>query len=209
MLGKILGSSAVSLTQILIWLILIPLASIAAQVFFPISSTDMANMTTHGQVPEGLDQLPFILEQVGLMNWWLIIPMFIFYFLTGFLIYAAMFAAIGAALGDDVNDSQTLTLPVVIPIVLAVYIMFQAVREPNSSLAVWSSIFPFFSSIVMPARIPYQPDWWQVALSMCLTLGTAILMIWLAGRIYRVGIMNYGKRSSFKDLFKWLFSSDL
>ena len=209
MLGKILGSSAVSLTQILIWMVLIPLASLVAQAFFPISGDEMANITANGQVPEGLDQLPFIMEQIGMMNWWLIIPLFLFYFLTGFLIYAAMFAAIGAAIGDDVNDSQTLTLPVVIPIVLAVYIMFQAVREPNSSLAVWSSVFPFFSSIVMPARIPYQPDWWQIALSMIVTLGTAIMMIWLAGRIYRVGIMNYGKRSSFKDLFKWLFSSDL
>ena len=205
MLGKILGSSAVSLTQILIWLVLIPLASISAQLFFPISEEDLSRMTSAGQVPDGLDQVPFLLQQVGEMNWWLIIPLFIFYFLTGFLIYAAMFASIGAALGDDVNDSQTLTLPVVIPIILAVYIMFQAIREPNSSLAIWSSIFPLFSSIVMPARIPFQPDWWEIILSMSVTLATAILMIWLAGRIYRVGILMYGKKAGLVDLIKWIF----
>jgi ABC-2 type transport system permease protein len=209
MLGKILGSSAVSLTQILIWLLIVPISSIMIKIFIPSDSESISEIAASGQIPDGLDQIPFVIEQIGNMNWWLILPLFIFYFITGFLIYAAMFAAIGAAIGDDINDSQTLTMPVVIPIVLAVYIMFQVVREPHSTLAVWSSIFPFFSSIIMPTRLPYQPEYWQIILSVVTTLGTAILMIWLAGRIYRIGIMMYGKKASFKDLFKWLFKKEL
>ena len=209
MLGKILGSSAVSLTQILIWLMIVPISSVMMRLFIPFDSQQIADITASGQIPDGIEQIPFIMEQIGSMNWWLIMPLFIFYFISGFLIYAAMFAAIGAAIGDDINDSQTLTLPVVIPIVLAVYIMFQVVREPHSGLAVWSSIFPFFSSIVMPTRLPYQPEYWQIIVSVIATLGTALLMIWLAGRIYRIGIMTYGKKASFGELFKWLFKREL
>lgn len=206
MLGKILGSSAVSLTQILIWMILIPLCSLAVQAVLPVDLTDAQALANSGQIPEGMENLPLVIEQLGEVNWGLIIPMFIFYFIAGFLIYASLFAAIGAALGDDINEGQTLTIPVVIPIVLAVYIMFQAVREPNSALAVWSSIFPFFSSIVMPARLAYEPEIWQILVSMLVTSGTALAMIWLAGRIYRVGILMYGKKASYRELLKWIFS---
>jgi len=210
MLGKILGSSAVSLTQLGIWLILIPLISFAVQSFYTIDPAEMEAIMNGAATPSGMEQkIPLFLEQVSQMNWPWIIFCFLFYFICGFLIYASMFAAIGAALGDDINDGQTLTLPIVVPIVLAIYIMFQVVREPNSSLAIWSSIFPFFSCIIMPARIPYQPDLWQVGLSMAVSLGTALLMIWLSGRIYRVGILLYGKKASFKDLAKWVFSKDL
>lgn len=210
MLGKILGSSAVSLTQLGIWMILIPLASLAVQSFYTIDPQELEAILNGTSQASGIEQhIPVFLEQVGQMNWIWILFVFVFYFLCGFLIYASMFAAIGAAMGDDINDSQTLTLPIVIPIVLAIYIMFQVVREPNSSLAIWSSIFPFFSCIIMPARIPYQPDLWQVLLSMGVTAGTAFLMIWLSGRIYRVGILLYGKKASFKDLAKWMFSKDL
>ena len=210
MLGKILGSSAVSLTQMLIWIILIPLISIAVQSFFPVDPAQLEAMASGVEDPSGLQEhIPLFIDQVSQMNWPLMLGVFLFYLICGFLIYASMFAAIGAALGDDINDGQTLTLPIVIPIVLAVYIMFQVIREPNSTLAIWSSIFPFFSPIIMPARIAYQPDLWQIALSMIVALGTALLMIWLSGRIYRVGILLYGKKASFKDLFKWIFSRDL
>lgn len=210
MLGKILGSSAVSLTQLGIWLILIPLISILVQYMYPVDPVQMEAILEGTSSAKGMEQkIPLFLNQVAQMNWGWIVAGFIFYFICGFLIYASMFAAIGAAIGDDINDGQTLTLPITIPIVLAIYIMFQVVREPNSSLAVWSSIFPFFSPIIMPARIPYQPELWQVALSMISTLATALFMIWLSGRIYRVGILLYGKKASFKDLMKWTFSKDL
>lgn len=207
MLGKILGSSAVSLTQICIWLILIPSMSLIAQNLFGMDVNDLQSLP-NSEMPEGMEQLPLILDQLSEVNWFFIIPSFLFYFLTGFLIYAAMFASVGAALGDDINEGQTLTIPIVIPIVLSVYIMFQVVREPHSTLAIWSSMFPFFSSVVMPARLPYGPDWWQVVLSMLLTALTAIAMVWLAGRIYRTGILMYGKKASFKELIKWVFSSN-
>ncbi|MDX1684057.1 MAG: ABC transporter permease [Saprospiraceae bacterium] len=206
MLGKILGSSAVSLTQILIWLILIPASALIVQLMIPMDMSEAEALTQTAQIPEGFENLPLVIEQLGEINWWFIVPLFLFYFVAGFLIYSSLFAAIGAALGDDINEGQSLTIPVVVPIVLAVYIMFQAVREPNSSLAIWSSIFPFFSSIVMPSRLAFEPDSWQIGLSMLVTAGTAVLMIWLAGRIYRVGILMYGKKASFRELAKWIFS---
>jgi ABC-2 type transport system permease protein len=127
------------------------------------------------------------------------------FFLLGYFMYASLFAAVGSAVGDDQGEAQSLTLPITIPVILAIYIMMTAVRAPDSSLAVWSSIFPLFSPIVMPARLPFGPPVWQVALSITLLVGTVIGLVWLAGRIYRVGILMYGKKVTFKELGKWLF----
>ena len=119
--------------------------------------------------------------------------------------YSALFAAVGSAMGDDLGEGQALTIPITIPVLLAFYIMMVSVQAPNSSLAVWSSIFPLFSPIVMPARIPFDPPAWQIILSIVLLIGTALGLVWLSGRIYRVGILMYGKKVGFKDLAKWMF----
>jgi ABC-2 type transport system permease protein len=134
--------------------------------------------------------------------------MFIFFFLGGYFLYSSMFAAVGSAMGDDLGEGQSLTIPITIPVILAFYIMIVAIQAPNSSLAVWSSIFPLFSPIVMPARLAFSPPVWEVALSVVLLAATAIFFVWLSGRIYRVGILMYGKKVTLKELGKWLFYKD-
>jgi ABC-2 type transport system permease protein len=154
------------------------------------------------------EEMQTMVEQVlgglGDLNWWLIAPSFLLYFLGGYFIYASLFAAVGSAMGDDMGEGQTLTIPIMIPVILAFYIMMAAIQNPNSSLAVWSSIFPLFAPIVMPARLAFEPPLWQVLVSLVATFLFAALMIWVASRIYRVGILNYGKKSSFKDMGKWI-----
>jgi ABC-2 type transport system permease protein len=104
------------------------------------------------------------------------------------------------------GESGALTLPITIPVILAAYIMMQSVESPDSSLSRWSSMFPLFSPIVMPARLAFNPPWWEVALSLTLLIGTAIFFVWISGRIYRVGILLYGKKSGMKEIFRWLFA---
>jgi ABC-2 type transport system permease protein len=116
-----------------------------------------------------------------------------------------MFAAIGAATGDDINDAQSLTIFVTIPILLAMYIMFQAIRLPDSSLSFFASLFPLFSPIVMPALLAFDPPWWQIALSLIILFAFSYLMIWFAGRIYRAGILMYGKKASLKEIGRWIW----
>lgn len=120
--------------------------------------------------------------------------------------YASLFAAVGSAMGDDLGEGQALTIPITIPVILALYIMMVVVRTPQSGLAVWASIFPLFSPIVMPARLAFNPPFWQVLLSVVVLIASCIFFIWLSGRIYRVGILMYGKKVSFKELGKWMFS---
>ena len=119
--------------------------------------------------------------------------------------YASLFAAVGSAMGDDMGEGQALTIPITIPVILALYIMMVAVKSPNSSLAVWASIFPLFSPIVMPSRLAFSPPAWQIALSVVVLIATCIFFVWLSARIYRVGILMYGKKVTLKELGKWMF----
>jgi ABC-2 type transport system permease protein len=155
----------------------------------------------------GLD-INALLHNLSDQNWWLILPLFVFYFLGGYFLYASLFAAVGASVGDDASDSQALTFPITIPVVLAIYIMFAVIQNPNSSLARWSSQIPLFSPIVMPARLPFGPEWWEIALSVTILATTAIGTVWLSGRIYRVGILLYGKKASLKEIATWIFRSE-
>lgn len=207
MMGKIIGVGAVGLTQLAIWLILFPVIIILASLLVGVDPNQMQGAPAAGQVSPDEAQLLFsqITEELSRQNWWLIIPSFILYFLGGYFIYSALFAAVGSAMGDDLGEGQALTIPITIPVLLAFYIMMVSVEAPNSSLAVWSSIFPLFSPIVMAARIPYEPPIWQIALSMVLLISTAIGLVWVSGRIYRVGILMYGKKGSFKELLRWMF----
>jgi len=146
-----------------------------------------------------------IAAEVRTFNWWLIVPLFLLYFLGGYFMYASLFAAVGSAMGDDLGEGQSLTIPITIPVILAFYITIAAIQSPNSGLAVWSSMFPLFSPIVMPARLPFDPPWWQVLVSIILLIGTAVALVWLSGRIYRVGILLYGKKVSVWEMGKWMF----
>jgi ABC-2 type transport system permease protein len=206
LLGKIIGMGLLGLTQVLVWVVTIPALMFLAGLFFGMDSTDPANMPNSPDMDP--EEMQTMVEQVlgglGDLNWWLIAPSFLLYFLGGYFIYASLFAAVGSAMGDDMGEGQTLTIPIMIPVILAFYIMMAAIQNPNSSLAVWSSIFPLFAPIVMPARLAFEPPLWQVLVSLVATFLFAALMIWVASRIYRVGILNYGKKSSFKDMGKWI-----
>jgi ABC-2 type transport system permease protein len=128
---------------------------------------------------------------------------FIFYFLGGYLLYGSLFAAIGSAV-DNETDTQQFMLPITIPLILGIVVMMNAVQTPESPVAFWFSIIPFTSPIVMMVRIPFGVPYWELALSMGLLIITFIGSTWLAGRIYRTGILMYGKKINYKELWKWI-----
>lgn len=210
MLGKIIGVGAVGLTQVIAWAILIPGLLFIVAILFGFDPDATANMPQSPDVDpaEAQAMVDRIMGGVHTLNWWLIIPAFFIYFLGGYFMYASLFAAVGSAMGDDLGEGQGLTIPIVIPVILAFYIMIAALQAPNSSLAVWSSLFPLFAPIVMPARLPFDPPWWQVGLSISLVIIFSIGLVWLAGRVFRIGILNYGKKGSLKQIGKWIFSSN-
>ncbi len=207
MLGKILGAGAVGLTQILCWVVIYTGFAMALPL---IAGVDMASVQPPVSGAEAAaqvdpDKIALILHELARQNWWSIISLSIIYFLGGYFIFTSLFAAVGSAIGEDMGQSQSLVFPIMLPIIIALYIMLAAVRNPNSGLAVFASIFPLFSPVVMPARLPFHPPWWQVGLSLVLVILAAFFFVWLAGRIYRVGILLYGKKVTFRELGKWLF----
>jgi ABC-2 type transport system permease protein len=207
MMGKILGVGAAGLTQIIAWVVmgfgimavLVPMMSGDA-----IKTQQMQQAQQNPQAAEAMADPSFMVELAN-QNWLTILPLFIIFFFLGYMLYASLFAAVGAAIGDDIGESQSLTMPITIPVILAVVIMFRAVQAPDSSLAVWASIFPLFSPIVMPARLAFHPPVWQIILSVTVLIGTVLFTVWMAGRIYRIGILMYGKKITFKEMGKWLF----
>ncbi len=211
MMGKIIGVGAVGLTQFLVWIILIPLISILVNLIFGFDTTQMQGAGAAAQQIDPDDMQSMIamaMQELGQIEWWIIVPLFLVFFLLGYLLYASLFAAVGSAVGDDIADSQSLTLPISIPVLIAFYIMMVSVRSPHSTLAVWASIFPLFSPIVMPARLAFDVPWWQIALSVVLLAATVVFFVWISARIYRVGILMYGKKVTVKELGKWLFYKD-
>ena len=202
MLGKIIGIGAVGLTQFGIWLILMFLLQLIIPVIFPGIFHQMAAAQAAqpgGQenmlltISEGIKSLP-----IGLM-----VFCFVFYFLGGYLIYASLFAAVGSAVSEDQQEAQQLTFPIMMPIILAFVIMTKAVNDPNSSLAIFGSLFPLTSPIVMMGRIAYSPPAWQIILSMVLLILGFLFFTWLTAKIYRTGILMYGKKITWKEMWKW------
>jgi len=146
-----------------------------------------------------------IIREFKAINWLLIIPSFIVFFLGGYFIYSSLFAAIGSAIGDDMGEANQLMLPIMLPVILAFMMLQGVIANPNSNMALFGSMFPLFSPIIMPARLAFNPPLWQVGLSMVILIISSLFFVWLAARIYRVGILMYGKKISFKELSKWLF----
>ena len=144
-------------------------------------------------------------------NWTAIIGCFIFYFIGGYLFYASLFAAVGSVVNEDPQEAQSLMLPISMPIIFSLIIMSMAIQDPGGSLAVWSSMIPFSSPIVMMARIPYgvptTVPYWQLLLSMGLLAGGFLFTTWMAGKIYRTGILLYGKKPTWKNMLKWVFKA--
>ena len=211
MMGKIIGAGLVGLTQVVAWVILSGAVAIVVPLVMGIDAGQM-QAPPMGPGAESMD--PELMQDTGMrimaelsrQNWPLLIFSFIVFFLGGYFIYSSMFAAVGSAMGDDMGEGQSLTLPATIPLILAFYIVSMAGwRNPDSGLMVFASIFPLFSPIAMPFRMAFNPPWWQVALSLSLVIATAVLFVWLAGRIYRVGILLYGKKVTLKEIWKWMF----
>jgi ABC-2 type transport system permease protein len=210
MLGKILGVGLVGLTQVTIWIILIPLIMLAIGMVMGNPSADSVEMQQAQEVmaqmeKDGTFNINLFINEFMSLNWWLILPSFIIFFFGGYLIYASFFAAIGSTISDDLGEAQQFMLPIIIPVIIA-FVMIPAVfSDPDGPVAIFGSMFPLFSPILMPARLPFDPPVWQVLLSIVILIASVIFFIWLAGRIYRVGIFMYGKKITFKELGKWLF----
>ncbi|MBP6828375.1 MAG: ABC transporter permease [Saprospiraceae bacterium] len=208
MLGKILGTGAVGLTQMVAWVLLSGAVSFFIPMMMGFDGSNMPASPGGPQIdPEQMQGEGMrIMAELSKQNWPLIIFSFIIFFLGGYFIYSSMFAAIGSAMGDDLGEGQSLVLPITIPLILSFYIVSMAGwRNPDSGLMIFASMFPLSSPIAMPFRMAFNPPWWQVALSLILVVLAAFFFVWLAGRIYRVGILLYGKKVTFKEIGKWLF----
>lgn len=214
MMGKILGIGAVGLTQFLIWIILIATFSTIAMSLIPADVMEQMKTAQNGmpgssqQTSDAISTLANAQLTLSSVNWFMVVGCFIFYFLGGYLFYASLFAAVGSAVNEDAQDAQSLTFPITIPIILAIIIMINSINDPTSSLATWSSIIPFFSPIVMMSRIPFGvPDtvpYWQLGTSMILLVLGFLFTTWLSAKIYRTGILLYGKKPSWKEMVKWI-----
>ena len=204
MTGKIFGLAAVALTQFLIWVIFGVGLYFVAVYFILGSEIDAAQVASRGMMAAEEDTMIFdIINTIHAINFPYIIGCFIFYFLFGYLLYAAMFAAIGSAV-DKESDTQQFMFPVSIPLIAAIIVLIRALDNPDGSIAFWFSIIPLTSPIVMMARVPFNIPIWELALSMTILIASFVLMTWLASRIYRTGILMYGKKPSLRELFKWI-----
>ncbi len=217
MMGKIIGIACVAVTQFFIWVAMLSIgAVVVVNIFVPaemlIAAQGMQAAGAAGMTPDmlaaaGSNYDPDIIAALGsLLDTGYIVKMlvvFIIYFIGGYLIYAAVYAALGSAV-ENVQDAQQFQMPVTLPIFFGLMGMISAMRDPGGALAFWLSIIPFTSPIVMVARIPYGVPAWELVLSVVLLVATFFVIVWLAGRIYRVGIFMYGKKPSFRELAKWI-----
>ena len=218
MLGKIIGIAGVGLTQLLLWITLMVALSSSLSAFIPAETYQQFQSMQQGQQmvgsaaavnPTALKILEAKSTLIESVNWMLIIGCFLFYFLGGYLFYASLFAAIGSVINEDPQEAQQLMLPITMPIIFSFVILQSVLGNPGSPLAVWTSIIPFTSPIIMMGRIPFgvpgTVPYWQLAASMLSLIGGFILTTWFAGKIYRTGILMYGKKASWKEMIKWSF----
>ncbi len=218
MMGKILGIGAVGLIQFLIWMVLIIGLQTALFLIFPTIDPAQVQAQAGGMGMGGAGNagaaaaVSEIRNNLASINFPLILSCFIFYFLGGYLLYSSLFAAVGSAVNEDPQDAQSLLLPITMPIIFGIVIMTKAVNAPYSTLSVFGSLFPLTSPIVMMARvahgIPGGVTWWELALSMLLLIGGFVCTTWLAGKIYRTGILMYGKKPTWKEMWKWAFKKN-
>ncbi len=218
MLGKILGVGSVALLQFLIWIVLTGGIIFGAQAIMGADklaqSNEIVQQMTAGQTTGGavdainvvqngstpMDDVMAALSNVPVFR---ILTAFVLYFLLGYLLYAALFSAVGSAV-DNEADTQQLILPVTLPLIFGLFIMIHTFQYPDSALSFWGSMIPFTSPMVMMARVPFGVPAWELALSLALLIGTFIFMTFVSAKIYRVGILMYGKKATWKDLIKWL-----
>ena len=208
MMGKIIGVGLVGLTQIAIWVVLM---GVAAAVFGMVgvatvgATGDVGAITAGMSMPQGAvdSEMAGILKALASINWFSIVGNFIIYFIGGYLLFASLFAGFSSAV-DQASDSSQFSTPIIMIMLVGFYAGFACIQNPNGPMAVWCSLIPFTSPIVMMVRLPFDVPWWQQLLSVVLLYATALGCIWLSSRIYRTGILLYGKKRSFKEVIKWV-----
>ena len=210
MLGKILGNASAGLLQFFIWGIIIFIISTVASAVFGLDLVEMQTAKVPSEQMDvmkeaaGGDKLQLLMQEILRLPLLKMFVLFIFYFLGGFMLYSSLFAAIGAAV-DNETDTQQFMFPIMLPLILGFYVGFTTViNDPHGSIAVLFSQIPFTSPIVMLMRVPFGVSWTELAISMTLLLVTFVFMVWLSAKIYRVGILMYGKKPTYKDLYKWI-----
>ena len=228
MFGKIIGVALVALTQFFLWIVLTVVLTSAASAFIgkdvlkSFSGNPEMMAQTVGMTPEQMEaiggvaaaadttaiaepqgEMQTIMATLSNIPWTRLIVSFLIFFVLGYLLYASLYAAIGSA-AESVDDTQQLQIPVTIPLMIAYMIILMAFQNPDSGVVVWGSMIPFTSPIVMLARIPYGVPMWQLVLSIVLLFLTFLGCAWLSAKIYKVGILMFGKKSTFKDLWNWL-----
>lgn len=228
MFGKIIGVALVALTQFFLWIVLTVVLTSAASAFIgkdvlkSFSGNPEMMAQTVGMTPEQMEaiggvaaaadttavaepqgEMQTIMATLSNIPWTRLIISFLIFFVLGYLLYASLYAAIGSA-AESVEDTQQLQIPVTIPLMIAYMIILMAFQNPDSGVVVWGSMIPFTSPIVMLARIPYGVPMWQLVLSIVLLFLTFLGCAWLSAKIYKVGILMFGKKSTFKDLWNWL-----
>lgn len=218
MMGKIVGVALVGLTQFLLWIVLtFTIVTIVQSTVFsgekisvekinPESIMEKSGTNDSISVPESAHMESYMedaLDYLNEVNFPAMLGAFLFFFIGGYLLYSSLFAAIGSAVDND-TDTQQFMLPITIPLVLAIIMLFSIVDNPDGQIALWFSMIPFTSPITMMARIPFGVPWWQIIISMVLLVATFAGTTWLAGKIYRIGILMYGKKITYKELWKWL-----
>ena len=197
MLGKIIGIGLVALTQFLLWVVFI----------FVIYNLTKASGTRSEVMANVVGQIQNTFTNLNIP---LILFFFAFYFLGGFFFYSSLYAAIGSAVNEDMREAQSLSFPITMLVIISIAMMSVSINDPTGPVAVWGSIIPFSSPIIMMTRIPFgvpgTVPWWQLGLSMALLVGGFLFTVWLSGKIYRTGILMYGKKPTWKEMLKWAFT---
>lgn len=210
MMGKIIGIALVGLTQVALWVVLVVVLSSVMGAVVGMPSDPAALMEAQNMMNGGMPAAQAMdsgmmegLQILQSFNWIQIVLWFILYFLGGYLLYASIFAALGGAI-DNNDDAQQFTLPVTIPVIFALYVGIYGAMNPEGPLVFWCSFIPFFSPVVMMVRLPFGVPAWQLWLSFAILVITFLLIVKLAAKIYRTGILMYGKKVTYKDLWNWL-----
>lgn len=205
MLGKVFGIGAVGLVQFLIWVVLSGVIYAIAGATVLKDQLNTENIATQQNMEQAMEMTKGmeIMQMVETVNFPLVLGGFLFFFIGGYLLYAALFAGIGSAV-DNETDSQQFMLPITIPLILAIIVSSRVIEDPDGALAFWFSIIPLTSPIIMMVRLPFGVPIWELLLSASLLIAGFLAATWLAGRIYRVGILMYGKKPSWKELYKWM-----
>ena len=220
MMGKIVGIALVGLTQFLLWVVLSTTLISGSQTLVEQhfakqekgTSIEEAMSSSQSLAPESEEvaeaqlneaAVNELFDSIDMIDFPVILGSFLFYFLGGYLIYSALFAAVGSAV-DNEADTQQFMLPITLPIIFSFVMAQVVINNPESQMSFWLSMIPFTSPIIMMVRIPFGVPYWEIALSMVLLVAGFVATTWLAVRIYRTGILMYGKKISYKELWKWL-----